>query len=49
MPKGLYTLYKKLLNVTFEQYETIGDNTRRLLSCVAICSRLLIVSELSKA
>ncbi|CAG8909812.1 unnamed protein product [Penicillium egyptiacum] len=49
IPKGLDALYRKLLNMVIEQNETSGDDIQRLLSCVAVCSRPLTVSELSEA
>jgi hypothetical protein len=49
IPKGLHSLYKKLLETALEQSETSGDDIRRVLSCVAVSSRPLTVSELSEA
>lgn len=49
IPKGLNALYKALLEAALKQDETGGDDIRRILSCVAISSRPLTVSELSEA
>ncbi|KAK0717606.1 hypothetical protein B0T26DRAFT_300152 [Lasiosphaeria miniovina] len=49
MPKELDSLYKKLLDTALNQDEVSRDDIRRILSCVAICSRPLTVLELSEA
>jgi hypothetical protein len=49
IPKGLQTIYKKLLETAWEQNETSGDDLRRLLSYVVVSSRPLTVSELCEA
>lgn len=49
IPKGLNALYKALLESALKHNKTGGDDIRRILSCVAISSRPLTVSELSEA
>ncbi|KAK0710162.1 hypothetical protein B0T26DRAFT_596694, partial [Lasiosphaeria miniovina] len=49
MPKELDSLYKKLLDTVLNQDEVSHDDIRRILSCVAVCSRPLTVLELSEA
>jgi hypothetical protein len=49
MPKGLHSLYKKLLDTALELNEARRDDIRRILSCVAVCLRPLSVLELSEA
>lgn len=48
IPKGLNALYKALLEIALKYDKTGGDDIRRIISCVAISSRPLTVSELSK-
>ncbi|KAH7112398.1 vegetative incompatibility protein HET-E-1 [Dactylonectria macrodidyma] len=48
MPKGLHSLYKRLLNTALEQRGR-PDEVRRVLSYVAVCLRPLSVLELSEA
>jgi hypothetical protein len=49
IPKGLNSLYKRLLETALEQNETSGDDIRRLLSYMAVSSRPMTVSELCEA
>ncbi|KAL7964577.1 hypothetical protein HDV63DRAFT_265294 [Trichoderma sp. SZMC 28014] len=49
MPKGLPSLYKRLLDTTLEQEDSGADMVRRVLSLVAVCKRPLSVLELSEA
>lgn len=49
MPKGLHSLYKRLLDTTLEQEESGADIVQRVLSLVAVCTRPLSVLELSEA
>ncbi|KAJ5765753.1 Pfs NACHT and Ankyrin domain protein [Penicillium odoratum] len=49
IPKGLNALFQQLLVTALKQSEVSGDDIRHLLSCVAISSRPLTVSELSEA
>lgn len=49
IPRGLDSLYDKLLRTALEKNETSCDDVRHLLNCVAVCSRPLTVSELSEA
>ncbi len=50
MPKGLHSLYKRLLDTALEEEEADNmDLIRRILSFVAVCLRPLSVTELSEA
>ncbi|KAL6886872.1 Pfs, NACHT, and ankyrin domain protein [Trichoderma evansii] len=49
MPKGLHSLYKRLLDTAIEQEESGADIVRRILSLVAVCMRPLSVLDLSQA
>ncbi|KAK4205472.1 hypothetical protein QBC40DRAFT_36074 [Triangularia verruculosa] len=49
MPKKLPLLYKSLLDTALERKGVRPDDIRRILSCVAVCSRPLSVLELSEA
>ncbi|XP_044716492.1 NACHT domain-containing protein [Hirsutella rhossiliensis] len=49
MPKGLHSLYKRLLHTALERDTAKADDVRLILSFVAVCLRPLSVLELSEA
>jgi hypothetical protein len=49
IPKGLTSLYTKLLEAALKNSESIGNDFRHLLSCVVVSSRPLTVLELAEA
>ncbi|KAJ5881250.1 Pfs NACHT and Ankyrin domain protein [Penicillium subrubescens] len=49
IPKGLTSLYTKLLEAALKDSESTGNDFRHLLSCVVVSSRPLTVLELAEA